>query len=561
MKLFRHLLFALSLLIVSGLPAANKPNIIVILCDDMGYSDIGCYGGEIQTPHLDQLASTGIRFTQFYNTARCCPTRAALLSGLYSHQAGIGHMTDAFSPQLNDSYRGDLSPKAVTIAEALKPAGYRAYALGKWHVCRNVGPDGDKHNWPLQRGFDRYYGTITGAGSYYDPGTLTRDNTAISPFADADYKPEQFYYTRAITDHAVRFIDDHQKDHANQPFFMYVAYTAAHWPLHAPEADVAKYQGKYDAGYEAIRKARFEKMKKLHLVTGDWEMSPTAHEWNKVENKAWEARCMEVYAAQISIMDEGVGKIVETLKKQGQFENTLIMWLQDNGGCAEPIGRKKDMTRPDKPTLPPIAADALRQDVIPKQNRAGVPTLQGQKIMPGPEDTYIAYGQGWANVSNTPFREYKHWEHEGGISTPMIAHWPKGIDSTCGNTLEREPAHLIDIMATCLDVAGADYPKERQGIALWPKQGSSLRPLFKGDPLERGHPIFFEHEGNKAVRDGRWKLVSKHAQPWELYNMESDRTEMHDLSAQYPEKVQSMGAQWAKWSEEVGVLPWPLKKK
>ncbi|MFZ5829913.1 MAG: arylsulfatase [Planctomycetota bacterium] len=535
----------------------DRPNVIVILSDDMGFSDIGCYGGEIATPTLDRLALNGLRFTQFYNTARCCPTRACLLTGLYPHQAGIGHMMEDKGV---DAYRGDLNTRSQTIAEVLRPAGYRTYAVGKWHVTRFIDPEGPKHNWPLQRGFDRYYGTITGAGSFYDPGTLTRDNTAISPFADPEYKPDQFYYTDAISDHAVRFITEHEQAHGEQPFFLYVAYTAAHWPMHALEKDIAKYKGKYDAGYQAIRNARLAKARALGLIDASWDMTPTAGDWEGVENKPWEARCMEVYAAMIDSMDQGIGRIVSSLEQAGQLENTLILFMQDNGGCAEGVGRREEMTRPEKPTLPPIAADALRQDIIPKQDRAGFPTLQGPNFMPGPADTYIAYGQGWANVSNTPFREYKHWVHEGGVSTPLVAHWPKGIAAQRRNQLEQQPAHLIDVMATCVDVANASYPNEAGGQKIQPMEGVSLRPAFAGQSLARAQPIFWEHEGNRAIRSGKWKLVSKHAGPWELYDMEADRTELNDLAAAHPQIAQELESTWQVWAARAGVQPWPVRK-
>ncbi len=344
-------------------PAPARPNIVVILSDDMGFSDLGCYGGEIQTPNLDRLAGGGLRFTQFYNTARCCPTRACLLSGLYPHQAGVGHMTE---DKGLDGFRGDLNPNCLTIAQVLHEAGYATYAVGKWHVTRYTAPDGQKHNWPLQRGFDRYYGTLQGAGSYFDPGTLARDNTMISPFADPEYRPQQFYYTDAISDHAIHFIDEHHKSKPDRPFFMYVAFTAAHWPMHAPEESVAKYKGKYDGGYEPVRRARFERLKKMGLIRPDCELSPQAGDWEKVEHKAWEARCMEVYAAMIDRMDAGIGRIVNQLEKDHLLDNTLILFLQDNGGCAEAIGRTEDMSRPEKPTLPPIPADQVRLDVRPK---------------------------------------------------------------------------------------------------------------------------------------------------------------------------------------------------
>jgi arylsulfatase len=540
---------------------AAQPNIIVIMCDDVGYSDIGCYGGEIETPNLDALAKGGLRFTQFYNTARCCPTRAALLTGLYPHQAGIGHMMEDHRAKAGESYAGDLSKKAVTMAEVVKTAGYSTYMTGKWHVTKVTKPqtEADKHNWPLQRGFDRFYGTIHGAGSFFDPNTLTRDNTYISPFADAEYQPKEYYYTDAINDHAARFVTEHAKSSPEKPFLLYMAHTAAHWPMHAKEADIAKYKGRYDAGYDSIRAARLEKMKRLGLLDERWKVTPQAGDWSQVENKAWEARCMEVFAAMIDCMDQGIGRLVETLKKNGQYDNTLILFLQDNGGCAEGMGRNgPHRPRAEKPTLPALANDFLQPDMIPKQTRDGFPMRQGNGVMPGGADTYIGYGLNWANVSNTPFREYKHWEHEGGISTPLIAHWPKGIAKEAHDKLNATPTHLIDLMATCVDLAGATYPREHNGNAVQPMEGVSLAPAFSGKPIARPQPLFWEHEGNRAIRSGEWKLVSKHPGGWELYHMTTDRTEMNDLAAQQPERVKEMAALWDAWAKRVGVMPWPL---
>lgn len=535
--------------------AAPRPNIVLILSDDMGFSDVGCYGGEIDTPTLDGLAKSGLRFTQFYNTARCCPTRASLLTGLYPHQAGIGHMMD---DRGHDGYRGDLNRNCVTIAEALKPAGYAAYAVGKWHVTKFTRPQGDaeKRNWPLQRGFDRFYGTIHGAGSFYDPNSLARDNTLISPYADPQYQPAEYFYTDAISDHAARFIREHTARAGDKPFFLYVAYTAAHWPMHAKEADIAKYKGKYDAGYEPVRLARWEKAKRLGLIDPGWQLSPQTGQWSDVKNREFESRCMEVYAAMVDRMDQGIERIVEELKRQGQFDNTLIFFLQDNGGCAEPMGRGGEFKpRPDKPPLPPMNPADLQFDMIPKQTRDGFPVRQGYGVLPGPADTYIGYGRDWANVSNTPFREYKHWVHEGGISTPLIVHWPGGIASGQRNKLVHAPGHLIDIMATCVDVAGAKYPKEVGGENIKPMEGVSLRPAFMGKPLNRPNPIFWEHEGNRAVREGRWKLVAKENKPWELYDMEADRTETNDLAAQRPDKVKELAAKWDAYAARANVLP------
>lgn len=549
----------------------RRPNIVLIMSDDMGYSDIGCYGGEIETPNLDALAKGGVRFTQYYNTARCCPTRAALLTGLYSHQAGIGHMME---DKGLDGYRGDLNKRCVTIAEALRPAGYKNYMIGKWHVTKSGKPtsDADKYNWPLQRGFDRFYGTIHGAGSFFDPNTLTRDNTYVSAHADPEYQPRDYYYTDALSDQAARFVAEHKRDAekndgAEKPFFMYVAYTAAHWPMHAKPADIAKYRGRYDVGYDAVRAARVEKLRRLGLLDSRWQVAAQDEgKWDDVKNREYETRCMEVYAAMVDCLDQGIGRIVAELKKQGELDNTLIFFLQDNGGCAEDMGRKDGTKAEVEPKLlPPLAADYLQPDMIPKQTRDGRPMRQGYGILPGDADTFAGYGRAWANVSNTPFREYKHWEHEGGISTPLIMHWPAGL--TAGTTkaeaagrLFREPAHLIDLMATCVDVAGAKYPTTHAGQAITPLEGVSLRPALADGELGRKQPIFFEHEGNRAVRDGRWKLVAKGpAGVWELYDMEADRTEQHDLASAEPERVAAMVAQWEAWARRAQVLPWIWK--
>ena len=536
----------------------RSPNIILIMSDDMGFSDLGCYGGEIDTPTLNGLAADGLRFTQFYNTARCCPTRASLMTGLYQHQAGIGHM-------MNDrgfpAYQGNLNTDCVTIAEALRPAGYRTYMAGKWHVTRHVDKDGPKHNWPLQRGYEKFYGTIIGAGSFYDPMTLCRNNTYITPENDPQYKGQPFYYTDAITDNAVKYIREHGTESAGKPFFLYVAYTAAHWPMHALEKDIAKYKGKYGKGYEHYRRQRFERMRQMGLISKNWDLSPQAGDWETVEHKEWEARCMEVYAAMIDCMDQGIARIVSELKRQDALDNTLIFFLQDNGGCAEGMGcgenvNVKWVARIEDRT--PMGPDELQPTLWPPmKTRDGRPVRGGPDVMPGPDGTYIAYGRNWANVSNTPFREYKHWVHEGGISTPLICHWPAGIEPK--GTLCEQPGHLIDIMATCVDVAGAQYPTEYNGNPIQPMEGVSLAATFEGRPLKE-RPIFWEHEGNRAVRQGKWKLVSKHPGPWELYDIEADRTEMHDLASKQPAKVQELTALYEAWAQRCSVRPWPLKR-
>ncbi len=530
--------------------AAERPNIIVIMSDDMGYSDIGCYGGEIETPTLNGLAENGLRFTQFYNTGRCCPTRGSLLTGLYPHQSGIGWM---MTDRGHDGYRGDLNNNCRTMAEVLKPAGYSTYGVGKWHVTKHIQPDGPKHNWPRQRGFDRFYGTITGAGSFFDPGTLTRDNQNITPWTDSEYKPEQYYYTDAISDNAVKFINEHCEQDADKPFFMYVTYTAAHWPMHALEKDIAKYKGRYDGGYAPVRNRRAKRVVDLGLVSEACEPAPLIGEWENVEHQAWEARCMEVYAAMIDNMDQGIGRIVGSLKENNKFDNTLIVFMQDNGGCQEGNGRQGNFQRPVAASLPKIPLDQIRLDVVPKQNRAGVPTLTGPGIMPGPEDTYIAYGLNWANVSNTPFREYKHFVHEGGISTPLIAHWPAGIKRR--GELEHQPGHLIDIMATCVDLSEAEYPEQIGENKIKPLEGVSLNPAFSGRSLNRKQPLFWEHEGNRAIRDGDWKLVAKENKPWELYDLRTDRSETHNLAAEKPELAKELEAKWDAYAARANVLP------
>lgn len=551
----------------------DQPNIIIILTDDMGFSDIGCYGGEIETPALDGLAENGVRFSQFYNTSRCCPTRASLLTGLYPAQTGLGFMTgDEGQP----GYRGEINNQCVTIAELLKPAGYRTYMTGKWHVARNLRDiDSLKYNWPLQRGFDKFYGTITGAGSLWDPSTLTRGNEFISPFADPEYQPKQeWYYTDAISDNAIKFIEEHQQETADQPFFMYISYTAPHWPLHAPEDEIALHKGKYDEGYAAIREKRYKKLIELGLIDENWPMSEQVALWDTTQHKEWHARNMEVYAAMISRMDKGVDKIVEKLKATGQLDNTLILYLHDNGGCDETLNwfnyENEFEELPEKPVYDPMHPEDLQTQVFPKQNREGYPVvLMGKKVMAGSDKTYHAYGPAWANVSNTPFRMYKHWVHEGGISTPFIAHWPEKI--TGKNEIRHQPGHLIDIMATIVDITGAEYPEEFNGHDIHPLPGKSLLKVFTEDKQIERDAIYFEHEGNRGLLQGEWKLVSK-AYPqadkfrrtdeipidqWALYNMIDDRTELKDLASEYPEIVRKLVEKWQHWAWETNTLPKP----
>jgi arylsulfatase A-like enzyme len=502
--------------VAAAAPATPPPNIVILFADDLGYSDVGPFGGEIRTPHLDSLAKEGVRFTHFYNTARCCPSRATLLSGLYAHQAGIGHMVN---PKPFPAYAGDLNRKCVTLAEALKPAGYETYMSGKWHVTPF---NEDKHNWPLQRGFDKYFGIIAGAGNYFDPHSLTRDNERI------ERDSPDFYLTDAIGNNAVHYIEQ-----AKGPFLMYTAFTSPHWPLHALQPDIDRYRGRYKGGWDALREERRSRMIKMGILDKRWPLTPrdsTAPSWSEAANKDWQQRRMEVYAAQVDRMDQNIGKIMDALRKKGQLDNTLVMFLADNGGCAE------DLAPGSNPTY--MAAAVKRGVKVETGNIVG--------RMPGHEDSFESYGLPWANASNTPFRLYKHWVHEGGISSPFIARWPKGVRGT--NTMTHEPAHLIDIMATCVDVSGTKYPSDKT-----PMQGKSLAAAFQGKKIERTDSLYWEHEGNKAIRDGKHKLVSRHPDRWELYDIEADRSELNDLAAREPATAQRMAGKWDQWAAKVGV--------
>ncbi|MEZ4869058.1 MAG: arylsulfatase [Caldilineaceae bacterium] len=537
----------------STAPITNRPNIIVILVDDMGYSDIGCYGSEIQTPNLNALARNGIRCTQMYNNARCCPTRASLLTGLYAHQAGVGHMVQNRGTR---AYQGYLRADCVTIAEALRVGGYRTLMSGKWHVGGPYDPThparwqpgGEGHPTPLTRGFDRFYGTLEGAGSFFHPYTVMRDGQ----FIHGEYGQVEdldFYYTDAISENACTMIEEAVGE--EKLFFLYLAYTAPHWPLHALPEDIAKYEGRYRrGGWDALRTSRHEELKGLGILDAKWEISPrdvTAPAWTDAPDHDWEDLRMAVYAAQVDRMDQGVGRVVEQLRALGQLENTLILFLSDNGGCAEFL-----------------AEDGQGAQRYAYHTADGTPIRVGntRELQPGGPDTFMSYDLPWANASNAPFRLYKHWVHEGGISTPLIIHWPAGMTgSELGSTgrIVHEPCHVIDIMATCLDVAGVAYPAEYNGHAIQPLEGESLKPLMQGARWTRERPIFWEHEGNRAVRFGEWKLVSQHPGAWELYNMEEDRTELHDLSGKNQDRLAQFVRQYEQWAARCEVRPWPLK--
>lgn len=499
----------------------KQPNIILILADDMGYSDLGCYGGEINTPNINKLAAEGIRFRQFYNGARCCPTRASLMTGLYAHQAGMGWMAaaDLGTP----AYQGNLNNTSVTIAEVLKSAGYDTYMSGKWHLTNERKIDGNViDNWPKQRGFNHYFGIIPGGANYFTP-ELYSDNKRYKA-------PDNFYLTNAISDTSVKYIDNHFSNHADQPMFMYVAYTSPHWPLQALQKDIDKYKGYYKKGWDSIRAERFARQKELGLFKEGTLLTPrdsAFKAWKDISAGKQEemAKRMSIYAAQIDIMDQGIGRIIAKLKAEDQLDNTLIFFLSDNGACAEFISSGKT------------------------------------KEVNGKQNSFESYRINWANVSSTPYKEYKHFTYEGGIATPLIVHWPNGISKKQNDSFVKGYGHIIDIMTTCIDVAHATYPTEFKGQRITPLEGQSLTPAFSGDSIEHDK-LFWEHEANIAMRDGKWKLVAstpEHAtfnvNTLSLYNMEADPTEMHDLAKKYPEKVKDMYGQWHQWGERVKVFP------
>jgi arylsulfatase A-like enzyme len=530
----------------------NRPNIILILADDLGFSDLGCYGGEINTPNLDQLAHNGLRFTQFYNTSRCCPTRASILTGLYNHQAGIGHMTnDAGTP----SYRGHLTENTVTIAEALKQTGYQTGMVGKWHVSNTVVQDDPKkqlawlnhqeehplfspiNQYPTKRGFDKYYGNIWGVVDFFDPFSLVNGTEPVKEV------PKGYYHTDAINDTASAYI--RQWSQKQEPFFLYVAHTAPHWPLHALPEDIDKYKDTYKQGWQAIREARYEKMTASGLI--DSNKYQLTNRWNKElnwadnPNKEWDARAMAVHAAMIDRMDQGIGRIINTLKETNQLENTLIVFLSDNGASSENC--MEYGTGFDRPS----------------QTRSGEEIIYpiDKNVLPGPQTTFASIGKRWANVSNTPFSYWKMESFEGGIHTPMIAHWPNGIKAE-KNAVSNEVGHVMDFMATFLDVAETAYPSTYQGNTITPLSGKSLLSVFEKGRRD-GHPILFnEHEGGRYVRTTEWKLVTLDAnEPWELYDIKNDGSETKNIANQHPEVVKKLDSLWQQWATHNNVIPKP----
>jgi arylsulfatase len=507
------------------------PNILIILADDLGYSDLGCYGGEIRTPNLDRLATDGLRLTQFYNGARCCPSRASLLTGLYPHQAGVGHMADDLG---RPGYRGHLNDRCATIAEVLRANGYRTYLSGKWHLGT---PD------PIARGFDEAFKMDGGFRTCWDPRAFVRLPEGRPTRA---YAEGTFYATDALTDYALDFLADARK--ADKPFFLYLAYNAPHFPLHAPKEEIARYAKVYEKGWDKVREERFERMKKLGILPDGARLSPRSEYWTFQDkergvNPAWEtldadrradlARRMAVFAAMVDRLDQNVGRVVADLRKHGQLDNTLLVFLSDNGACAEwdPYG---------------FDGESGPKNVLHKG--ADLEAMGGPK-------SYLSYGSGWANAGSTPFRLYKHFAHEGGISTPFIAHWPAGVKRK--GEIDHRPAHLVDLMATCVAVSGASYPRRLRDHDVLPMEGESLLPILRGERTGE-RTLYFEHEGNRAVRAGRWKLVSAHQGPWELFDVDADRSELTDLADRHPERVKELAARYDAWARRCGVERWPV---
>jgi arylsulfatase A-like enzyme len=530
----------------------SRPNIILIMADDMGFSDAGCYGGEIQTPNLDYLANNGLRFTQFYNTSRCCPTRASLLTGLYNHQAGIGGMTTDAG---QEGYRGHLVENTVTLAEVLKKAGYRTGMVGKWHVSNTIVQEDPEEQlkwlnhqafhpefspleqYPVNRGFEKYYGNIWGVVDFFDPFSLVNGTEPVRTV------PDDYYHTDAINDSTSAYIRDFSKDET--PFFIYVAHTAPHWPLHALPEDIEKYEDAYTGGWEDIREARYQRMIELGLIdstqyplTARWEDDLA---WEDNPHQEWDAHAMAVHAAMIDRMDQGIGRIIETLRETRELENTLILFLSDNGASPE---------------------DCMRYGPgfdRPSETREGekIAYPVNKEVMPGPQTTFTSIGQRWSNVSNTPFRYWKMESFEGGVHTPLIAYWPQGITSEKGSVTD-QVGHVMDFMATFVEIAKAEYPTQYHNQPITPLQGVSLAPIFKGE-RRMGHFILFnEHMGGRYVRTNDWKQVALDAErPWELYRINDDRTETTNVAEQHPGVVQELDSLWQNWARANRVLPKP----
>jgi arylsulfatase A-like enzyme len=506
-----------------GIAQQTKPNIIVILVDDMGYSDVGCYGGEIETPNLDMLADNGLQFRQFYNTARCCPTRASLLTGVHPHQAGIGHMTGGYD--ISESYQGYLNNSVVTIAEVLKTTGYFTIHSGKWHVGgknASMKPNG--------RGFDRSY---DGQGFYY--GSDMKDQVLQLNGVRVHELEDSWYSSLKWPEYGVQSIQEAITE--EKPFFLYLAFNAPHWPLQAPDSVISKYLGRYMEGWSDLRQKRLNKQKEVGLISQNTVISPDDDRilsWESLsyEQKLFQDSIMATYAACVDMVDQGIGMLIDSLKAFGVYDNTLIMFLSDNGACAE-------------------------------GPNSGLGNNSGSGRI-GSDVSFVRCGQGWANAQSTPYREYKHWIHEGGVRTPFIVHWPQGFPAK--GEFRDEPGHIIDIMATIVDVTGATYPETFKGNPIIPMEGVSLTPVFQGEPLNRD-TLFWEHEANRGIRVKNMKLVARtdvlrvftdaERDKWELYDMDVDPTELNNLADTYPDMVNRMRTAWEEWAVTKGVLPWP----
>lgn len=509
----------------------RRPNVVVFLADDLGFSDPGCFGGEIDTPNLDALAVDGHRLSRFYTTARCSPSRASLMTGRHPHQVGIGILTQDDGPA---GYPGTLDAGTPTIAEVLQRNGYRTHLSGKWHLARERSVPNPA--WPLGRGFDSFFGTLSGCGNYFNPGTLVRDEEWVDDAKDPD-----FYYTDAIGDDAAAFVGEQ----GQEPFFLYVAFTAPHWPLHARPEDIEKYRGRFDEGWDVLRARRLERQRELGVVAPDTVLSerdPDVPAWDSERNPEWQASRMEVYAAQVESMDRAIGRVLAALDDGGHTDDTLVLFLADNGASSEelPLGDPEPFRE--------------RAEIFAKETRDGRYVSLGNDpaLTPGPEDTYASYGRGWANLSNTPFRMFKEWVHEGGIASPTIVRWPAG-NLVVGGT-SNLPLQLVDVVPTLLEATGVEHPSVASADVPAPEGESFLQLLRGGERPSR--PLYFEHVGNAAVRDDRWKLVRKHQQPWELYAVEDDTTERVDLAEQNPDVVAEMARAWEEWSRRIGVKPY-----
>ncbi|MDR1666829.1 MAG: arylsulfatase [Bacteroidales bacterium] len=530
----------------------ERPNILVILADDMGYSDPGCYGGEIQTPHLDRLAQNGVRFSRFYNGGKSCPTRSALLTGLYPHQAGVGRMTfDAGLP----GYRGNMTHNGVTIAEVLQTAGYQTGMIGKWHVAETPLRQDQRQwlahqvqydnfapidNYPVRRGFQNFYGTIYGVVNYFDPFSLVNGEEPVQSV------PKGYYSTIALADSAAAYINRYAR--SDSPFFLYLAFHSPHWPLHALPEDIKKYEDVYKAGWETIRKKRYERIRETGIFDRTKDFLSERHfsdAWEENASDEWDAHAMAVHAAMIDRMDQEIGKIIRTLEKTGELDNTVILFLSDNG-CSSESCQMYSEGENDRPA----------------ELRNGDPMIYPRKkeVLPGEENVWASIGAKWANVANTPFRFWKGTMYEGGICTPAILHWSKGLKAKKGSVIS-DPCHVIDIMATCLELAQAKYPESYNGNNIIPLEGISFLPALKGQKhADRHEVIGFEHFNEKALiaADG-WKIVRRPGQKkeWELYDLNADRTEMHDVASQYPDRVAQMVAKYEAWAARCLVEPAP----